>query len=154
VTMTRRITLAILATAVAAIVLVGLGTLVLARFTSRADTEKELRRQATELATGVADLSGSRPRPVVVAALRRALSLEGFAILTFGPNGNTLDPPPAGITMDDLNVPDLLAGKVVSGRHGDLVFAAAPATSSWRRSPSSASRPHSRSGCRAASRAR
>jgi two-component system sensor histidine kinase BaeS len=132
--MTRRITLAILVTAVVALALAGFGTLVLARLQARTDTEDDLRRQAGELAQGVAQLAetgrpnANRPRPLLLNALKQALDLDDLTLMTFNRGGQTGDDPPAGLTIGDLDVAALLAGGTVSGNRGNLVYAAAAET--------------------------
>ena len=125
--MTRRLFLAILATTVATLIVAGLGTLVLARARARAETESDLRRQATELVAGVAQLAdrpaGERPL-VAVNAFERALRLDGVSAVVIGPAGGIAGTLPTGITEADIQVPKLQAGDVVSGHHGDLVYAA------------------------------
>jgi two-component system sensor histidine kinase BaeS len=131
--MTRRLFLAILATTLAALILAGLGTLVLARARARSDTERDLRRQADELVGGVAQLAdrpeGERPL-VAVNAFERALRLDGVAAIVIGPAGTIAGTLPAGISEADIHVSDLQAGRIVSGHHGDLVYAAAPSATS------------------------
>src|SRR5947209_2412893 len=127
--MTRRLVFAILATTVATLVVAGVGTLILARVGARADTERELRRQATELVDGVAGLAdrpnGERPG-VAVTAFRRALHLDGVEALLIGPAGRLNGQLPTGVTTSDVPVDRLERGEVVSGNNGDLVYAAAP----------------------------
>jgi signal transduction histidine kinase len=129
--MTRRLVLAIVATTVATLVLAGLGTLILARAGARADTEKELRRQASELVTGVANLAdrpgGDRPL-VALNVFARAFHLDEVAALYVGPGGRLVGTLPQGVVAEDLSLARLQAGDVVSGHHGDLVYAAAAQT--------------------------
>jgi two-component system, OmpR family, sensor kinase len=135
--MTRRLILAILATTLAALLLAGLGTIVLATAAARRTTEADLRAQATDFVTGFEDFIGAtvnRPnRPAqqlaAITALKRALHLDGFEIMLFGPAGHTNDVPPAGLSIENLHVDQLLAGNVVSGHQRGLVYAAAPSRS-------------------------
>jgi signal transduction histidine kinase len=126
--MTRRLVLAIVATTVATLVLAGLGTLILARAGARADTERELRRQASELVAGVANLA-DRPdgdRPVAaLSVFARAFHLDEVAALYVGPGGRLVGTLPQGVSAEDLSLARLQGGEVVSGHHGDLVYAAA-----------------------------
>jgi two-component system sensor histidine kinase BaeS len=126
--MTRRLTLAILLTTIAALLVAGLATLVLARAAARRDAEAELRRTAVALAAGVDQLLANGPRPTLTATLRSALRVDGIELLTIGPAGRVTGTPPAGVSIGDLSVPALQAGQAQSGRKGDLVYAAAPAT--------------------------
>jgi two-component system sensor histidine kinase BaeS len=126
--MTRRLVLAIVATTVATLVLAGFGTLLLARAGARADTQKELRKQAAALVAGVATLA-DRPggeRPIAaLTVFARAFHLDDVAALYVGPGGRLVGGLPQGVTAQDLSLARLEAGDVVSGHHGDLVYAAA-----------------------------
>ncbi len=121
--MTRRLTLAILGTTVAALLLAGLATLLLARGTARGAAEADLRGSAEAVAGGVTELPQA-----LRSALRRALRLDGVEILVVGPLGRVNGTLPDGLDTADLRVEQLLAGATISGAKGDLVFAAAPAS--------------------------
>lgn len=123
--MRRRLTLAILGAVAATLLVAGAGTLVLARLGARQQTESDLRTQSREIAASITDLEGGTRR--VLAGLRRALDLQGIGVLRFGPANRTVDPLPAGVQLADLDLPALRAGKTVTGNHGSLVYAAAPA---------------------------
>jgi two-component system, OmpR family, sensor kinase len=126
---TRRLTLAILGTVLATLVVAGAGTLLLARLGARQRTESELRKNAGEIATSIADMNVDETGAVrLLNNLRRALHLEGIQVLRFGPGGRTVDAPPDGVTLADLDVTALRGGQVVSGNHGSLVYAAAAGT--------------------------
>ncbi|HET9691156.1 MAG TPA: HAMP domain-containing sensor histidine kinase [Acidimicrobiales bacterium] len=140
--MRRRLTLALVATVVAALaVLVVVGT-VAAVAGARATTERELRAEAAGLAasvTGEAE-AANRRNPAqslhtVLAALRAPLRLDGAAVLALDANGRFVDPItalphaaalPGGLRAADLEPAALLAGVEVSGRRGGVVFAAQP----------------------------
>jgi two-component system sensor histidine kinase BaeS len=125
--MTRRLTLVILGTVAATLIVAGLGTLGLARFGARQRTEDDLRGQATEIASTIQNLD-DQGAVRVLGALRRSLHLEGVAVLRFGPGGRTIDAPPDGVTLNDLDLKKLRDGKTEVGSHGSLAFAAAPAS--------------------------
>jgi two-component system sensor histidine kinase BaeS len=108
-------------------VVAGLGTLALARLGARHRTQDELRGQATEIASTLQNLDDAGSIRVL-AALRRSLHLNGVAVVRFGPNGRTLDAPPDGVTLADLDLKELRNGKTIAGGGDSLVFAAAPAT--------------------------
>ncbi|MEY2434566.1 MAG: two-component system, OmpR family, sensor kinase [Acidimicrobiaceae bacterium] len=125
--MTRRLTLVILGTVAATLLIAGAGTLVLARLGARDQTQRELRTQAVDIASSIenADVQG----PVrVLTNLRRALKLEGVAIVRFGPGGRNLEPLPGGVSVNQLDLTKLRAGQTLIGSRGSLVFAAAPAS--------------------------
>ncbi len=125
--MTRRLTLVILATVAATLLVAGLGTLVLARLGARQHTENELRTQATSLAASIDDLDNQAELRVLVN-LRNTLNLEGIAVMRFGPGGRTVDSYPEGVQPADIDLAALRNGETLSGNHGSLVYAAAPAT--------------------------
>src|SRR3954453_3413210 len=124
--MTRRLTLVILGTAAATLLFAGVGTLVLGRFGAREETQNQLLTQATEIASTISNAE-DRTQARVVVNLRRAFDVEDVATVRYGPNGHTIDPLPAGVTEDDFDVAALRAGETVTGSHGSLVYAAAPA---------------------------
>jgi two-component system sensor histidine kinase BaeS len=133
--MTRRLVLAIIATTVVALVVAGLGTLLLAMASARRTTEKDVRQESSQLVTSLAALdqpanqtpAAQQRRQALVRAVARSLHLEDVAVMTFGPGGRTPDSPPDGVTMEDLDVPTLLGGTTVSGHNGNLVYAASSA---------------------------
>lgn len=114
--MRRRLTLAIVGAVAGALVLAGVGTLALARRSAR----EQARRELVTLVQQVASEPAVAQRPV----LRKLLNLDGFARLNFGPGGRTVNAPPAGLTVADLDPPNLLAGRVVSGSRGATAYAA------------------------------
>jgi signal transduction histidine kinase len=125
--MTRRLTLVILGTVAATLLLAGVGTLLLARFGARQQTQKELRTQATGIASSIENLD-DKGQLRVLTNLRNALHLEGIAVIRFGPGGRTVDTFPAGVSSSDLDLARLRAGEAQTGGSGSLVFAAAPAS--------------------------
>lgn len=130
--MRRRITIAILGTVLAALVVAGLATLVLDRVGARSDTEQLLRRQAPGVAELVAPAAARGGRPQNRPALRRVLDgfrLEGIAFFYIGPAGAQYGALPAGVPEDAVDVPRLLAGETVSGHQGGTVYAMAPTSS-------------------------
>ncbi|HKA03456.1 MAG TPA: HAMP domain-containing sensor histidine kinase, partial [Acidimicrobiales bacterium] len=61
-----------------------------------------------------------------INAFERALRLDGVSAVVVGPAGGITGMLPKGISESDIHVDQLQAGKIVSGHHGDLVYAAAP----------------------------
>jgi two-component system sensor histidine kinase BaeS len=109
----------------------GAVTVGLAHWQARASTEDRLRDQAESVASTaiVADAGGARQQAVtrrVLRELRRALRLDGIEFVIIGPGGGVAGQLPDGVTVADLGVADLQAGRTTSGSHGDLVWAAAP----------------------------
>jgi two-component system sensor histidine kinase BaeS len=124
---TRRLTLVILGTVAATLLLAGVGTLVLARLGARQQTQHELRTQAKDIAASIENLDG-QGQLRIVSNLRRALHLEGIAIIRYGPLGRTVDALPNGVTNADIDLARLRAGETLTGGGASLVFAAAPAS--------------------------
>ena len=124
--MRRRLTFAILGTVAATLIVAGIGTLLLARFGARQQTEDDLRSQSRDIAASIADVENTQTI-TVLNRLRRALDLQGIEVMRFGPGGRTVDPFPSGVTVDDLDLARLRNGETITGNHGSLVYAAAPA---------------------------
>jgi signal transduction histidine kinase len=106
-----------------ALLVASLGTFVVSQRVARRDARDELGRQATRLAATVEETQSAQ----VLRAVGAALKLEGAAVLRFGPLGRTGDAPPPGVTLADLDLARLRAGKNLTGVKGSLVYAAAPA---------------------------
>jgi two-component system sensor histidine kinase BaeS len=118
----RRLTLATVGVVALALVLAGVGTLLLVRRAARLEVRRDLVRQADELALAAEDPGTFR----VLAAASRALKLEGLSRVTFSAQGAVIEGDlPEGITLADLRVPALRAGDRVSGLKGSLAYAAA-----------------------------
>ena len=142
--MRRRLTIAIVGTVAAALVVAGLGSLVLVRRAAREETRADLQRQAVAFAS---QLETAQPR--VLSVIGRALRLEGASVITLGPPPprplpgpgmrrpapRDEAPPPEPTDMEPDALPidlggaalaRLRAGEVVSGIQEGTVFAAAP----------------------------
>jgi two-component system sensor histidine kinase BaeS len=137
--LTRRLTLAIVGTVVATLVVAGAGTLVLARLGARTATRKQLIEQVQQVAAAVDSTAigtGLTPvqRRAQLAVVLRAFRLEGIGFLVVGPAGQVLTTPdgqpiaalPTGMSQSDLDVPALLGGATQTGSNGSLLWAAAP----------------------------
>ena len=136
--MTRRLVLLMVGLVVATLVVAGLGTLVLANVRARADTETDLRRQASVTAANVArffdpdevaDLTDEQleQRLRNLTLLRRVVDLDGFAVVAIDGSGRVnQEQLPAGVSGDLLDTDALLDGRTVSTNDRDLVVAAAP----------------------------
>jgi signal transduction histidine kinase len=134
---TRRLTLALIATVAVTVVVVGAGTLALTALADRERAEDDLRRQVESVADSFAALVRSLPDEVtataapreVFATLAGALRVSGLETIAYGADGRRLrglGRLPDGVDETDLDTGALLAGEAVSGRRGDVVFAAAP----------------------------
>ena len=123
--MTRRLTIVIVGMVAGALLLAGVGTLVLTQLGARQEARRDLEQQAVDVAIS---LQGTR-RPAVTQALRRALRLQGAAVVAFGAGDIRTAALPAGVSDDDIDLEALRAGRVISGSHGNLAFAAARVSS-------------------------
>lgn len=115
-TMRRRLVIAIAGAVAAAVIVVGLGTLVLTQIDTRHRDEDELARRITELTAVVAEVRPERARPIS-RRLGPALDVDAVELFALGS-------PPSWLSDDDLA--HLRAGETVSTRHGDTAYAAAP----------------------------
>ena len=121
--MTRRLILTMIGVVTGALLVATIGTLVVTRMEARTQARRELGQQAERLARRIETV-----QRVGLAAVQVALRLEEGAVVCVGPTcGPRPANVPAGVTQDDLDVERLRSGRVVTGTHGDLVFAAAPA---------------------------
>ena len=116
--MTRRFTLALVGLVAAALLLVGFGTFAL----TRVDARERTRHDAEELATALGTLVQQATQQQNLRAVARALHLEDAEIIPV--RAGTPVNLPEGVTLDDLNRPELRAGQVISGSHGSLIWAA------------------------------
>jgi two-component system sensor histidine kinase BaeS len=119
----RRLTIAIVGSVAAALLVAGLGTLLLVRRGDREAARAELLRQAVAVAGEVDSV-----QPRVLVLLSQTLHLQGATVLRLGPRGGivpTAEPPPLQLAPREID--ELAAGRAVSGSRGSLVFAAAPA---------------------------
>ncbi len=125
--MRRRISVAILGTVAAALVLAGLGTVVLERASARSESIDSLRSEAQAVSSlvGVDATAGLARRPRlqrIIAGLR----LKGISILVVGAGGRMLGQLPEGVVDRDLDVARLRGGETLTGSNGRVVFAMAP----------------------------
>ncbi len=121
--MRRRLTLAMVGLVAGALLLAGVGTLVIGNQVARNDARRDV---ATELRS----LKGAGPhrRPVVFLALYRQARLDGAIFRPLAPDGTILGHLPAGLTTADFDVGRLLSGKVTTGSKSSLAYAATRVT--------------------------
>lgn len=140
--MRRRLSIAVVATVTVALALSGIITLVVIVRSAQNVTRAELLRQAKGFVSAVhaeAELVNRRNPAAslrtVLVALRSPLRLDGEAVVAVDAAGGLYDPTttkprrvvlPAGLQPADINPVQLLAGDAVSGRRGELVYAAVP----------------------------
>lgn len=142
--MSRRITIAILGVVTAVLLLVGTGTLFFARISNRTQALRTLERQVTTTAElipviGLAAPSGPNSDPTRNSnrnnrgnnsgdrrrQLFEALNLTGIGEVLVGPSGRISGALPDGVVVADLDLAALERGEVVSGVHGNTLWAAA-----------------------------
>ncbi len=126
--MRRRLMITIVGSVVVALVLAGLGTLLLAELGARRYTESELRQQAEAVASALeaedTPLGQLDQRPRLVATVRDALRLEGAELLAITPAREVRGRLPEGISLEPSVIAGLDAGETISGNEGRLVYAA------------------------------
>jgi signal transduction histidine kinase len=116
--MRRRLTATMAALVAGALVVAGLGTLLLLRRSARQEARADLVLQADAIAAQ-GDIGN-------LALFRRALRLEGASAVIVRPNGQVQGPLPAGLTAADIDPTRLQQGGIVSGERARLVWVAAP----------------------------
>ncbi|MBV8302932.1 MAG: HAMP domain-containing histidine kinase [Acidimicrobiia bacterium] len=127
--MTRRLTVTMVAVVAGALLVAGLGSLLLIRAQSRRQTLADLRKQAQGIAQLVDQIPASPTAPAAVLRQRvfqRILKLTDEAVVRYSAAGHPVDPLPSGVSAADLQFDKLRQGQTVSGVNGPLAFAAAP----------------------------
>ena len=114
--------LAMVGLVAAGLVVAGAGGLILTRNATRNDAKDQLVTEVQSLTSPSAGTQLLRN----LAAIRKVLKLEDADFVTIDRFGEVTSPLPDGLTEDNIDVPALQAGQTVSGRTGDLVYAAAP----------------------------
>ena len=120
--MRRRLMTAFIGLVAAVLVIAGAGSIVLTNNAARTQATQQLASEAQSLSAG----SSHTQRLVVLKAIKSVLRLEDARVIRVRINGAVAPALPAGLTAADLNPQGLLAGDSVSGRVGDLAFAAVP----------------------------
>ncbi|MGH9068096.1 MAG: hypothetical protein ACRD0J_11515, partial [Acidimicrobiales bacterium] len=118
--MRRRLILAIVSVVAGALVVAGLGTLVLERHAAASAARTGISHQAQVLA----DEADFADRPRVLFGIRVAARLAGARTVALGSGGQLLGPVPKGVPEGRVKRAARLAGQVVSGTQGDLAYAA------------------------------
>ena len=137
--MTRKITLAILTTLVAALLVVGVGTIVLANARARATTERQLRSQVTDVANRLGEVLDAPPAPDergvsgeellrrrlrAARLITRVLNLDDFGVVTIGAQGRIIGELPTSVDPVTLDVTTIEPGQIRSIRSGGQVVVA------------------------------
>ncbi|GJM37516.1 MAG: hypothetical protein DHS20C19_08830 [Acidimicrobiales bacterium] len=129
--MRRRIGISLIGMVIASLVLAGLGTIILASVTDRANDEEELREQTDAMRDLFAEITlatspnAEESRTQQLIRLSRSMSLEGIGVLVFPQNAvEPLGSFPEGVEADDLDAELLRTGAIDSGQKDGLIWAA------------------------------
>jgi len=122
--MRRRFMLAMVGLVAVGLVVAGAGGLILTRNAARNDAKAQLVTEVQSLTSPTAGTQLLRN----LAAVRKVLKLEEADFMTIDRFGTVTSSLPDGLTTENVDVPALQSGHTVSGRAGNLVYAAAPVT--------------------------
>lgn len=120
--MRRRLTLAVVGLVAVVLVIAGAGSLLLTRNSARNQATAQLVSEARALTS---DSSGVQSL-AVLRVVRRVLELEDALVVRVDVAGRVVTPLPDDLAPAEIQPQQLLAGQTISGRQGNLVFAAAP----------------------------
>ena len=123
-TLRRRLMTAFVGLVAGVLIIAGAGSIVLTHNAARKQATQQLVTEAQSLTAGASHTQ----RLVVLKTVRRVLRLADARFVRVGARGVVTSPLPPGLTSADLDPQALLSGETVSGRDGNLVFAAAPIT--------------------------
>jgi two-component system sensor histidine kinase BaeS len=120
----RRITFSLCLVVMGALVVAGVGTLVLARGSERRTNRQQLEVQAR----GIARAGDAVARPGVFAVFVESLRLDDATVIFVNAQSRIIDPGslPSGVPAARIDLAALQAGTVTSGNRGRTVFAVAP----------------------------
>ena len=128
--MRRRLTIAIVGTVIAALLLTGAGTIALAAVGNRADAEQDLRLQVETLGDLFAELTivpsqdGEATVRERLQAVAESISIEGIGLLIVPRNVDPIGELPSGLTIEELDLAAIRRGETISDRSGSLIWAA------------------------------
>lgn len=120
--MRRRLMLALIGLVAFVLVIAGVGSLLLTRNSARNQATQQLVTEAQSLTSQHSNVKSLAALRVV----RRVLELEDALVVRVSATGRVVTALPSDLNPTDLEPEQLLAGETVSGRQGNLVFAAAP----------------------------
>ncbi len=122
--MRQRLMMALVGLVAGVLLVAGAGSLILTRNSARNQATQQLVTEAQSLTSGTSHTQSLAALRVV----RRVLHLEDARFIKVNTQGVVVSALPSGISAADLNGNSLLDGETVSGRSGNLVYAAAPVT--------------------------
>ena len=122
--MRRRLMIALVGLVAGVLLIAGAGSLVLTRNSARQQATQQLVVEAQSLTSGTAHTQSL----VVLRVIGRVLNLEDARVVSINARGQVTSSLPAGVTAADLDSGLLLDRQTISGRNGNVVFAAAPVT--------------------------
>ncbi len=120
----RRLMTAFVGLVAGVLVIAGAGSIILTHNAARQQAKQQLVTEAQSLGTGASNTQ----RLAALRTVRRVLRLADARFVRVSAGGVVTSPLPPGLTSEDLDPQALLSGETVSGRDGNLVFAAAPVT--------------------------
>ncbi len=120
--MRRRLLLVMVGLVAVTLVIAGAGSLVLTRNDARNKAESEIVSEVDSLTSPKSGDQSLR----VLNIIQRTLKLEDAGIIRVNAAGELASPLPDGLTSEGIDPAALQNGQTVSGRQGNLVYAAAP----------------------------
>src|SRR5579864_8932554 len=124
--MRRRFTLAIVGVAAGALLIAGLGTLLLLNHQARRQARSDVSGLAARIATDYAHRTATNPLPAFRSLQDLLKSTQRLTLVLVADDGRVTGPLPPGLKPTDINASGLAQGQVVSGFRGTTAFAVAP----------------------------
>jgi len=123
--MRRRFTLAIVGVATGALLIAGLGTLLLLNIQARRTARSDVTGLATRIANDYATRSASNPLPDPRNLQDLLKSTQRLTLVVVGAGGQVTGALPGGLSASDVSSSALADGGSISGFHGSTAYAAA-----------------------------
>jgi two-component system sensor histidine kinase BaeS len=122
----RRFTLAIVGVAAGALLIAGLGTLLLLNLQARRQARSDVSGIATRIADDYAHRSAANPLPSFRNLQDLLKTTQRLTLVLVADDGRVTGPLPGGLKAGDINATGLAEGHVVNGFRGNEAFAVAP----------------------------